>query len=82
MLNFIVLEVAYSPSPFNLATRVRSLPRRPCFFSEGGGGLVTQSSPNFKADEQNRDYKPCIWVSYFGFPSSLRRKNQFAILFW
>ena len=38
MLNFIVLEVAYSPSPFNLATRVRSLPRRPCFFSEGGGG--------------------------------------------
>ena len=55
MLNFIVLEVAYSPSPFNLATRVRSLPRRPRFFG-GGGGLVTQSSPNFKADEQNHDY--------------------------
>ena len=36
MLNFIVLKVAYSPSPFNLATRVRSLPRRPCFFWRGG----------------------------------------------
>ena len=36
MLNFIVLKVAYSPFPFNLATRVRSLPRRPCFFLRGG----------------------------------------------
>lgn len=32
MLNFIVLKVAYSPSPFNLATRVGSLPRSPFSF--------------------------------------------------
>ena len=45
MLNFIVLKVAYSPSSFNLATRVRSLPRRPCFFLDGGGGGLSRNPP-------------------------------------